>query len=118
MRTDNAATDATEQPPILLTLRIAARDLSISIRTLEREIADGKIGVTMIRGRPRIARAEVAAYIERSTRTRGPQACPSEDIAQVGRSASRLAAAELNELLAERRRTPRLSKQGFEGRLL
>lgn len=99
--------------PLLLTLQLAAHDLSIRVRTLEREIAAGRIGVAMVRGRPRIARTEIDAYIERNIQTRASHACPSENTVPVGRSASSLAVAALNELLAERKRTRRPSKPGF-----
>lgn len=62
----------------LLALDEAAAKLGgISRRTLEREIADGKIAVVEIRGRVMIDAADVPEYIARSKSLRKPQ-CPSD----------------------------------------
>ena len=48
---------------MLLTIDDAAAKLRVSPRTIEREIGDGKLTVTMIRSRPRIDEADLQAYL-------------------------------------------------------
>lgn len=48
---------------MLLTIDEAAAKLRVSPRTIEREIGDGKLTVTMIRSRPRIDEADLQAYL-------------------------------------------------------
>lgn len=64
----------------LLTLAEVAKRLSVSIRTLEREVSDGKLTLTRVRSRRLVAPAEVDRYI-------AAQSCPSEKSATAGKSA-------------------------------
>ena len=94
--------------PLLHTLPEAAEQLGgVSVRTLEREIADGQLAVTYVRGQRRIARADLEAYIARHRRfaTAPATACPSANVVMFGTSASRSAESELSELLARGAKT-------------
>ena len=84
----------------LLTLAQAAQSLRISLRTLQREIAAGRIAVVEIRGAVRLAESDLAEYVVRSKVTRAQQ-CPSSDIPKpvTGMSAYRSAASESSALL-------------------
>lgn len=88
-------------PDPLLTLPAAAAQLGISRRTLEREIAAGKLAVVCIRGAVRVAQSDLDGYIVRLRRYHQPAACPSENVVTFGTSASRSRASELSELLDE-----------------
>lgn len=92
---------------MLLTLPAAAERLSLSRRTIEREIAAGRLAVVQIRGAVRIDEADLEAYIQQSRTTRAPS-CPSENEAIDGMSAFKSAARESSEVLARllRKRTP------------
>jgi len=70
----------------LLSIQSAAEHLAISRRTLEREIADGKIAVIQIRGSRRVAQSDVDAYIARSRRVERWQ---STSVATGGTTVSR-----------------------------
>jgi len=52
----------------LLTYQEAADRLGVSLRTIQREAAAGKIRVTYIGRRPRILEAELEKYLAASTR--------------------------------------------------
>ena len=61
---------------MLHTLDSAASLLSVSRRTVEREIASGRLAVVQIRGARRIDPAEIERYISMLTVTRAAP-CPS-----------------------------------------
>lgn len=48
--------------PLLLSLTDAARLLGVSRDVLREEIAEGRIGVLMVRSQPRVPRAELERY--------------------------------------------------------
>jgi len=73
----------------LLTISLAATQLSTSRRTVEREIADGKLAVIRIRGIRRVAQSDLDDYIARQRR--GEQ-CQSTSAATGGTTVSRSAA--------------------------
>jgi excisionase family DNA binding protein len=52
----------------LLTITAAATQLATSRRTIEREIADGKLAVIRVRGSRRVAQADLDSYIARQRR--------------------------------------------------
>jgi len=88
-------------PEALLTLTAAAERLALSRRTLEREIAAGRLAVVRIRGAVRVAQSDIEAYIIRSRRYRQPSECQSENVVTFGTSASRSTAGALSALLDE-----------------
>ena len=98
---------------MLLSLPTAAKELGISRRTLEREIADGRLAVVEIRGAVRIDESDLQAYIRQSRITK-TRPCPSENAATAGMSAYSLAVSEssaaLDRLLQKRTRS--ISKPG------
>ena len=55
---------------MLLSISAAAKQLEVSRRTLEREIADGRLAVIEIRGAVRIDESDLKAYIQRSRITK------------------------------------------------
>ena len=76
---------------LLLTIQEAADRCRVSVRTLEREAADGKIALVRIRSKRMIELAELDRYIAEQ---RGiAQVCQSDAKATATRSASVLAAA-------------------------
>ena len=93
--------------PLLHTLDEAAAQLGgVSVRTLEREIADGKLAVVHVRGQRRIAHADLEGYIARHRRYIAPPAAgPSANVVPFGTSASRSADDELSALLARGAKT-------------
>lgn len=99
---------------MLLTLPQAAGQLGISRRTLEREIADGRLPVVEIRGAVRIDEADLREYIVAQRKTKA-RPCPSENAATDGMSAFKSAARESSEALARllRKRTPSPSRPDF-----
>lgn len=66
----------------LLTLREAAARLRVSVRTVERECADGRLAIVRVRSRRLIDPAELDRYIAASQVI----ACPSAEKATAGRS--------------------------------
>jgi len=62
---------------MLLTIAEAAAELRVSPRTVEREIGDGKLTVTMIRSRPLIDRSDLAAYLVAQKITRESVCLPT-----------------------------------------
>lgn len=68
----------------LLTLQEAADRLRVSVRTLEREIHDGRLSIVRVRSVRLVAPAELDRYIA----ARGETGCPSAKSASVGRSES------------------------------
>lgn len=50
----------------LLTLQQVADSLGVSVKTVKREVDDGKLIVTPVRGSQRILEADLAAYIEKA----------------------------------------------------
>ncbi len=92
---------------MLLTIPAAADRASVSRRTIEREIAAGRLPVIPIRGAVRIDERDLEAYIQQSRTTRTPS-CPSESAVIDGMSAFRSAAKESREVLDRllRKRTP------------
>jgi excisionase family DNA binding protein len=92
---------------MLLTLPAVALQLGISRRTLEREIADGRVPVVMIRGAVRIDEIDLQAYIQQS-RIKKTRPCPSENAATAGMSAFKSAASASSAALARllQKRTP------------
>lgn len=73
----------------LLTLAEVAERLRVSVRTVEREAADGRLAIIRVRSRRFIDPAELERYIADSQ----VRACPSESAATAIKSASALAAA-------------------------
>ena len=96
---------------MLLSLPEAARLLTISRRTLEREIADGRLAVVEIRGSVRIDETDLQDYIRKS-RTIKARPCPSENAATAGMSAFSSAARESSAALARllQKRTRSITK--------
>lgn len=77
-------------PDALLTLPDAAAQLAISRRTLEREIASGRIATVRVRGAVRVAQSDIDAYIVRLRRYQEqPDPCQSANVATFGTSVSR-----------------------------
>jgi excisionase family DNA binding protein len=99
---------------MLLTMPAAADRLGISRRTLEREIADGRISVVEIRGSVRIDEADLSAYIVQQRKTKA-RPCPSENVETDGMSAFKSAASASKEALDRllRKRTPSPTKHAF-----
>lgn len=96
--------------PDLLTLDRAAEILGVDRRTLQREIAAGKLPVIEIRGGTRIAPADLEAYIASRRRYRTVEPCQSANVvAFPGRSGSSTADDALRKLLGARGRTRRSS---------
>lgn len=92
----------------LLTLHEAADRLRVSVRTIEREIAVGRITLTRVRSRRLVAMAELTRYIAACQ-----QSCPSASEATATKSASVSAAVNaLSEHFrqAQRSLTPARSK--------
>jgi excisionase family DNA binding protein len=73
----------------LLDLPAAARRLGVSVKTLRREHADGRIRLVAIRGVLRVRPAELDRYIAQQEEA----ACPSAEKATDGKSAFALEAA-------------------------
>lgn len=67
----------------LLTIAETAERLRVSARTVEREIAAGRLACVRIRSRRLVDPADLAAYIAQSRRIE----CPSESAGTDGRSA-------------------------------
>jgi excisionase family DNA binding protein len=89
----------------LLTLREAAAELRVSVRTLEREHADGKLAIVKIRSLRMVAREELDRYIAAQ--------CQSGKSGTAGKSVSgSVADAVLSELSRQllKERTPSSSK--------
>ena len=98
--------------PLLLTYDEAATELGgVSTRTVEREVAAGKLPVVTIRGAKRIARADLEAYILRNRRFTTSPSSPSANVATLTTSARVSADDELSALLARVKRTPSNSKR-------
>jgi len=70
--------------PDLLTIAETAERLRVSARTVEREIAAGRLACVRIRSRRLVDPADLAAYIAESRRIE----CPSASMADAGRFAS------------------------------
>ncbi len=89
-------------PDALLTLDAAAIQLAISRRTLEREIASGRIATVRVRGAVRVAQSDVEGYIVRLRKYQEqPSPCQSANVATFGTSASRSRGSALSALLDE-----------------
>ncbi|MBI4997818.1 MAG: helix-turn-helix domain-containing protein [Rhodocyclales bacterium] len=90
---------------MLLTIPATAARMGVSRRTVEREIADGRLPVVGVRGARRVDEADLEAYIARS-RITNTRPCPSENEEIGGMSAFRSAAsassAALDRLLQKR----------------
>jgi excisionase family DNA binding protein len=94
----------------LLTLDRAAGILDVDRRTLQREIAAGKLPVIEIRGGTRIAPADLEAYIARNRRYRTVEPCQSANVVALpGRSGSDTPDNALRKLLEARGRTRKSS---------
>jgi excisionase family DNA binding protein len=52
--------------PVLVRIKVAAARCGVSVRTLYRDIADGKLPVVHIRGCSCIEESELQKYVERS----------------------------------------------------
>ncbi len=74
----------------LLTLQEAATQLRVSVRTVRREIGDGRLVAVQVRGRLLVEPGALQDYIAAS-RTQAP--CPSDAKATAGKFASVQAAA-------------------------
>lgn len=95
----------------LLKLPEAAEHLRVSVRTLEREHADGRLSIVRIRGRRFVAAAELARYIAARGEAQAP--CPSASGEPAIKSASASAAVNALSALfqrAQRSPTPARSK--------
>lgn len=57
--------EAMSKDSLLLTKRDAARELRVSVRTVERLIAAGDLAAVVVGASPRIRRADLAAYVDR-----------------------------------------------------
>lgn len=51
--------------PVLLTAADVAKALKVSAKTIQREVADGRLACTMVRKSMRFAEQQVLAYLER-----------------------------------------------------
>lgn len=108
----------------LLTLPQAAQRLGVSVRTVEREAADGRLALVRIRSRRMVDPAELTRYIAAaSSSTSSPTgtspSCPSASEVIATKSASALAAASaLSEhfLRGPRGKTPARSKSRLAAR--
>ena len=105
----DAVSAALTMADVLLTLPAAAEVLALSRRTLEREIAAGRLAVVRIRGAVRVAQSDLDGYIVRLRRYQEqPDPCQSANVATFGTSASRsrgsALSAALDEALPGRRR--------------
>lgn len=93
----------------LLTLAETAHELRVSIRTIEREISDGRLVVTRIRSRPLIDRSDLQAYLARQKVHGDPARIPLP-AGTSGPSISRATASEsrqrLERLVEGRQRLP------------
>ena len=91
----------------LLTITEAAQRLHVSVRTLEREVADGKLAIVRVRSRRLVDEAELTRYI-------AAQSCRYEKSAIAGKSASDWAvAAVLNRLSRQAQPEPTRSRSKF-----
>ena len=70
--------------PEFSTLAEFAARLRVSVRTLEREIRDGRLSIIRVRSRRLVAAAEQARYIA----AQGESVCPSEKSVSAGKSVS------------------------------
>lgn len=94
----------------LLTIPEAALRLSISRRTLEREINDGEIAVCRVRGRVLIAESDITAYISRLRSYKQKSEICRENVVTFGMPASKSKVGALKSLLdGERRARTRFS---------
>lgn len=107
----------------LLTLPQAAQRLGVSVRTVEREAADGRLALVRIRSRRMVDPAELTRYIAAASSSTssptGTPSCPSASEVIATRSASALAAASaLSEhfLRGPRGKTPARSKSRLAAR--
>jgi excisionase family DNA binding protein len=99
----------------LLTLLEAAEQLRVSVRSIEREAADGRLAIVRIRSRRMVDPAELDRYVADSQ----VRACQSASEATATRSASASAAvAALSEhfRLAQRSPTPARSRSRLAAR--
>lgn len=97
----------------LLTMNDAAKRLGVSVRTVEREVSDGKLAIVRIRSRRKIDPAELDRYIAAN------QTCQSAREATATKSASAWAAVNaLSEHFqrAQRSQTPARSKSRLAAR--
>ncbi len=90
----------------LLTITAAATQLATSRRTVEREIADGKLSVILVRGSRRVAQEDLDSYIARSRRGEQWQ---STSAATAGTTGFRSAANRSREALEQALHDLRLS---------
>ena len=56
------------EPSSLLTIKQVAQQLNVSVRTIENEIADGRLTPLRIRGVRRFTRQQIAQYVRSQTR--------------------------------------------------
>lgn len=77
---------------MLLTLPEVAKHLRVSLRTLEREVADGRLAIVRIRTRRMVDPAELARYIAAASQG---QPCPSASEETATKSASASAVASV-----------------------
>lgn len=78
-----------------LTYAAAAELAGVSVRTIKREVADGRLVPVRIRGCVRILASDLQAYLE----TRRAPACPSDVTAKAGKRACSTLGVGLAELL-------------------
>lgn len=89
---------------MLITLPEAAARLRVSLRTLEREVADGRLAIVRIRTRRMVDPAELARYIAAASQA---QPCQSASEATATKCASASAVAHaLNALFRPAPRSP------------
>lgn len=98
-------------PPTLLTLPEAAEQLRVSVRTVEREHAAGRLALVRIRTRRFVAVAELARYIA----ARGEEAPPCQSASEATATRCASASAAVRALSAhfqqaQRSLTPARSK--------
>jgi excisionase family DNA binding protein len=90
---------------MLFTLAEAAERLRVSVRTVEREAADGRLALVRIRSRRMVDPAELARYIAAASQQAQP--CPSANEATATKCASASAAiAALNAHFQRAQRSP------------
>lgn len=91
----------------LLTITEAAERLHVSVRTLEREVADGRLGIVRVRSRRLVDESELNRYI-------AAQSCRYEKSVIAGKSASDwVVAAALNRLSRQAQPAPTRSRSKF-----
>lgn len=83
----------------MFTLAQAAERLNVSIKTVRREIADGRLKVTPVRGCDRIDQLDLESYKREQRRAREETRCQSVAMEKDGKSAFSLPGSALAKLL-------------------